>query len=167
MPQPALITDIQVASDQWRQMPEFDACIRRVLSEAARHLSSRLAPGAEVSIVLTDDATIQALNRDWRGHDKPTNVLSFPSAAPRVEGSPVLLGDIVIAYETVVAEARADGKPFVDHLAHLVVHGFLHLLGFDHEDDRAAAEMEALERDILAALLVPDPYSAAPVRIRA
>lgn len=117
--------------------------------------------------MLTDNATIRALNRDWRNHDKPTNVLSFPSAAPRVEGSPVLLGDIVIAYETVVAEARADGKPFVDHLAHLVLHGFLHLLGFDHEDDRAAAEMEALERDILAALLVPDPYSVAPVRIRA
>lgn len=116
----------------------------------------------ELSIVLADDATVQGLNRDWRGKDQPTNVLSFASLddkdAPLVPGAPLLLGDVVLAFETCAAEARDQGKPLADHFGHLVVHGVLHLLGYDHLDDEEAAEMESLETTLLAALGIPDPY---------
>ncbi|WP_142849393.1 rRNA maturation RNase YbeY [Telmatospirillum sp. J64-1] len=116
----------------------------------------------EVSVVLTDDETVRILNRDYRGKDKPTNVLSFASLddedAPLPEDGPILLGDIVIAYQTTAAEAAEEGKTFTHHLTHLLVHGLLHLLGFDHEDESEAEEMEGMETAILAALGVPDPY---------
>lgn len=116
----------------------------------------------ELSIVLADDATVQGLNRDWRGKDQPTNVLSFASLddedAPLVPGAPLLLGDVVLAFETCAAEARDQGKPLANHFGHLVVHGVLHLLGYDHLDDEEAAEMESLETTLLAALGIPDPY---------
>jgi probable rRNA maturation factor len=120
----------------------------------------------ELAIVLSHDSAIQALNRDWRGKNAPTNVLSFPSAParPRRKGgkgpspSPYI-GDIVIAYETTAREAAAEGKPFSHHLAHLAVHGFLHLLGYDHENDRDAEAMERLERRILRRMAIPDPYA--------
>ena len=109
--------------------------------------------------MLTDDLAIRALNRDWRGKDKPTNVLSFPAQEPRADrGAPRMLGDIVIAYETAAREAEVEGKPFMHHLAHLAVHGFLHLVGYDHEASEAADAMERLEVAILARLGVPDPY---------
>jgi probable rRNA maturation factor len=117
--------------------------------------------------VLSNDSGIQALNRDWRGKDRPTNVLSFPAApalpAHKSRGKsavpPPYIGDIVIAYQTTAREAVAEGKPFDHHLAHLAVHGFLHLLGYDHENDRDAEIMERLERRILKRLAVPDPYA--------
>jgi probable rRNA maturation factor len=121
----------------------------------------------ELSIVLADDATVRGLNRDWRGKDAPTNVLSFASLddedAPVVEGAPLLLGDVILAYETCAAEALDQGKPLADHFSHLVVHGVLHLLGYDHMDDDEAAEMEALETTLLAALGIPDPYGPTPM----
>jgi probable rRNA maturation factor len=113
--------------------------------------------------MLADDARIRELNRRWRGQDKPTNVLSFP--AP--EGPPDdarFLGDIVLAFETVEQEARAEGKPLEHHLAHLAVHGALHLLGYDHERDSDADAMEQRERLILARLGIPDPYASAATR---
>lgn len=114
-------------------------------------------PACEVAIAFADDARVREINRDHRGKDKPTNVLSFPAA--EMPGAPYrFLGDIVLAYETVAAEAEAEGKPFDHHLRHLVVHGFLHLLGYDHETEAEAEEMEALERACLARLGVPDPY---------
>jgi len=127
------------------------------------------ARAAELSVILTSNRAIGALNRQWRGQDKPTNVLSFPApkqatkrtakrAATRA--APRHLGDIVIAYETAAAEARAERKPFDHHLAHLAVHGFLHLLGYDHESDSEAEAMERRERMILSRLGVPDPYAA-------
>jgi len=97
------------------------------------------------------------LNRRWRGVDKPTNVLSFPAAAAP-STAPRYLGDIAISYETTIREAQAQARPFAHHLAHLAVHGFLHLLGYDHQSDAAAEEMEDLERKILARLGMPDPY---------
>jgi len=113
--------------------------------------------------VLSDDSAVQALNRDWRGKNAPTNVLSFPAAAPgKARAASPYIGDIVIAYRTVEREAVAEGKPFNHHLAHLTVHGFLHLLGYDHENDRDAKKMELLERKILKRLAIPDPY--APTR---
>ncbi|WAC28239.1 rRNA maturation RNase YbeY [Ancylobacter sp. SL191] len=115
--------------------------------------------GAEIAVKLTDDAAIRALNRDWRGKDYPTNVLSFPTPEMARAGGDPHLGDIAIAYETLTREAEEEGKPFADHLQHLAVHGTLHLLGFDHEVAEDAEEMEAMERDVLAGLGVPDPYA--------
>lgn len=114
-----------------------------------------------IGIRLTDDAEQRMLNRAYRGKDAPTNVLSFAledPSKPSPPGSPLLLGDVVLAFETVRREAEEQQKPFADHLRHLVVHGVLHLLGFDHESEAEAAEMEAREIEILAAMGVPDPY---------
>jgi probable rRNA maturation factor len=150
-------------SPLWSGEPDAEAIVVGAVRAAVEAV-----PGAtgDVAVVLTDDAAIRVLNRDWRKLDKPTNVLSFP-APQRATGTvipsmtadaPALLGDIVIAYETTAREAKAEGKPFAHHLAHLAVHGFLHLLGYDHESDAAAQDMERLEAGILARLGVPDPY---------
>jgi probable rRNA maturation factor len=115
----------------------------------------------ELSIILTDDAEQRRLNRDWRGVDRSTNVLAFPAwepGAPAPSDAPVLLGDVVLAFETVAREAEEQGKSLADHLSHLVVHGVLHLLGYDHGTDSEAAAMETLETSILARLGVADPY---------
>ena len=123
------------------------------------------AQGAEASLVLADDAFVQALNRDYRGQDKPTNVLSFANldgAGGPASDAPLLLGDVVIALETTVAEAAAAGRPLSDHFCHLVVHGMLHLLGFDHQTDAQADGMERLEIRILQSLGIADPYAEDP-----
>ncbi|WP_454718607.1 rRNA maturation RNase YbeY [Caulobacter segnis] len=112
--------------------------------------------GQGIVILLTDDDSVQALNRDFRQKDKPTNVLSFPSP-PNPEGQ---IGDIALAYGVCAREAAEQGKPLGHHLQHLVAHGVLHLLGYDHEGDDEAEAMEALEREILAGLDVPDPYAS-------
>jgi probable rRNA maturation factor len=111
---------------------------------------------AELAIVLTNDSAIRLLNRDWRGNDAATNVLSFPTQG--AGGEPPHIGDIVLAYETVARGARDEGKPFAHHVAHLTVHGFLHLRGYDHQRSKDADEMEKLERKILRRLAIPDPY---------
>ncbi len=130
--------------------------VRRAIAEAAAMLST---PKAELAVVLTDDAAIRSLNHAWRGVDKATNVLSFPAKGSG--GDPPLLGDIVLAYQTVAAEARAERKPFAHHIAHLAVHGFLHLLGYDHVRAKDAETMEQVERDVLQRLAIPDPYRPA------
>ncbi len=118
------------------------------------------AAPVEMGLRLTDDEEIHALNRDWRGMDKPTNVLSFALDEDAVvPGAPVPLGDVVVAFDTCAREAADEGKTLADHLRHLVVHGTLHLLGFDHEDDAEADIMEDAERRILAGLGVSDPYA--------
>jgi probable rRNA maturation factor len=118
-----------------------------------------LAPEAELSILLCDDATIQPLNRDWRGFDKPTNVLSFPAFSPLPLAEKPLVGDLAVARETVEREAAHDGKTVPDHLTHLLIHGVLHLVGYDHETEAEAEAMEALETRILASLGIADPYA--------
>ncbi|MEQ8814883.1 MAG: rRNA maturation RNase YbeY [Thalassobaculum sp.] len=112
----------------------------------------------ELSVVLSDDPTVQALNRDHRGKDYPTNVLSFPPAFAPPEG-PRPLGDVILALGTVLREAEEQGKTAADHLVHLVVHGVLHLSGYDHESESEAGEMEDLERAVLAGLGIADPYA--------
>jgi probable rRNA maturation factor len=123
---------------------------------------------AELSVALAADRRVRALNRAWRRIDKPTNVLAFPagdvSAAGSAGGPPRPLGDVIVAYETVAAEARAQGKTIAAHASHLIVHGVLHLLGFDHDTDAAAADMEAIEVAVLARLGVADPYRAPRAR---
>ncbi len=117
---------------------------------------------ADLSVLLADNEFVQSLNRKFRGKDKPTNVLSFPQAegpAEIVFEAARPIGDVAFAYETVREEARAQGKSFDDHLAHLVVHGVLHLLGYDHIEDDEAEKMEALERTILSRFDIADPYS--------
>ena len=152
---PALAVDIVVESPLWKAQRGADAMLRRALAAAAALVPS----DGELAVVLTDDAAIRALNRDWRGKDAATNVLSFPAKEARPDRrAPRLLGDIVIAYETVAREVAADGKPFMHHLAHLAVHGFLHLVGYDHEANKDADAMEGLDIAILARLDVPDPY---------
>ncbi len=147
--------EIKIGSPLWLSQPQAEACVREAVTAAAKRV-----PGeGEVSLLLADDATVRTLNREWRGIDKPTNVLSFP-AAKQPPGSPPLLGDIAIAYETLAREADQEGKPILHHLAHLAVHGYLHLMGYDHHTDSEAEDMEALERDVLRSLRIPDPYRA-------
>lgn len=148
-------SDIQVASPLWQAEPAAEQTVREAIAAAAAALSTA---GGEVSIVLTDDEAIRALNRQWRGIDKPTNVLSFPASKA---GESRLLGDIVIAYETLRRECDDEDRIFRHHLAHLTVHGFLHLLGYDHQDDAQAEEMEGLESRIMTHMNMPDPWSAA------
>jgi probable rRNA maturation factor len=120
---------------------------------------------AELSIVFADDATVQRLNRDYRGKDAPTNVLSFAlteADEPDFPGAPLMLGDVILAYETVMAEAARDRKAPADHTRHLVVHGILHLLGHDHLTDVEAEAMERIETALLARFGIADPYSDPP-----
>lgn len=159
LPAGGLTLELRLQSRRWRELgdlrPRIEAAIAAGLAEA------RLTPlaGAELSLLLTDDKRIRAVNRDWRGFDKPTNVLSFPAVPPeRVAASPVL-GDIVLALETLTREAQADGKSLGDHLSHLVIHGLLHLLGEDHETEAEAQRMEAMETAALARLGIADPYA--------
>lgn len=116
---------------------------------------------AEVSVVLADDAFVHVLNRDYRGRDCPTNVLSFENAEKPPKPQPWMAGDIIVAYQTVAREARAQGKTFAAHLAHLLVHGTLHLQGYDHLTARQARPMETLEIKIMKRLGYPDPYQNA------
>ena len=165
----ALKVDILFDSENWK-----DATAKTLVRRAVMRAAAMLAvSAAELAILLTDDSKMRALNRNWRGVDAPTNVLSFPANGGHVRPSRDQsrnhphnhLGDIVIAYETVQREARHEHKLFAHHLAHLVVHGFLHLLGYDHESGQDAREMEDAERAILRQLAIPDPYRAG-ARIR-
>lgn len=149
---PVLKIDVRVDSGLWKEANKVKATVRRAVTQAAATLST----DAELAIVLTDDSAIRVLNRQWRGIDTATNVLSFPTKD--AGGDPPLIGDIVLAYETVAREAGAERKPFAHHVAHLAVHGFLHLIGYDHERDKDAKTMEQTERRILRHLAIPDPY---------
>jgi probable rRNA maturation factor len=148
--------DIVIESPLWRSEPDAAAVIRRAVGEAAELTGAPAGPG-ELAVMLCDDAAMRELNTRWRGRRESTNVLSFPSADPgrNVTG---MLGDIAIAYETTAREALAEGKAFAGHLAHLAVHGFLHLLGYDHQSETQARVMERLEASILARLGIADPY---------
>lgn len=145
--------DIQVASPLWTAQPLAERTVRDAIAAAAEALAT--ADG-EVSVVLTDDTAIRTLNREWRKIDKATNVLSFPAA--QSGAGEKMLGDIVITYETLAKECVDEDKAFLHHLAHLAVHGFLHLVGYDHQTDSDADAMEGLESKIMTRLKMPDPY---------
>ena len=176
---------LSVEERGWHEAAPAGMSVETVVERAVLAALSQAAPrlrGGEVSIVLASDERVRELNRDWRGQDKPTNVLSFLGGDPDdfeeeeeeddddedsndeededYDGPPPMqLGDVILAWPTVAREARDQGKPVASHLTHLVVHGILHLLGFDHESDEDAGVMERLETDILAGLGIADPYA--------
>jgi probable rRNA maturation factor len=152
-PTPAVVIDVSIGDLAWGDGAALEALVARTVQAAITVVPLHPAPGAELSVLFTDDRQMRMLNGRWRNKDAPTNVLSFPAPLP---GG--VLGDIVLARETVAAEAAAEGKTIDAHVAHLVLHGFLHLFGFDHGTAAAAARMEATERRVLAALGIPDPY---------
>jgi probable rRNA maturation factor len=140
---------IEIENRAWTDaLPAAEALVRQAATAAA---ASR---DGEIAILLTDDPTVQQLNRRFLGQDRPTNVLAFPDAGPG------RLGDIALAFGVCAAEAAAQAKPLADHMRHLVVHGVLHLLGYDHQGDDEASRMEALERALLAQMSIADPYQA-------
>lgn len=151
---------ISIEGGEWQDEATLQTLVSKALNAASEELGLGTGNPSEVSLLFTDNATIKELNAQWRAKDKPTNVLSFP-AFPIKPGMSLmpLLGDIVLAFETVESEAKQEHKPFDNHVSHLVVHGLLHLLGYDHETDAEAEEMEGLERKILARLAIPDPYA--------
>jgi probable rRNA maturation factor len=156
------ITEVLIVAECWQVEPDAEAVIQRAIAAASEAVDADLGE-AELAVMLTDDSGIRTLNNNWRGIDKPTNVLSFPAlqqeGARKPGDAPPMLGDIAIAYETMRREADEEQKPFDHHLSHLAVHGFLHLIGYDHENDAGADAMESLETEILAQLGVPDPYA--------
>ncbi|WP_453976938.1 rRNA maturation RNase YbeY [Brevundimonas sp. Marseille-Q4549] len=143
--------EVEIEADAWTAaLPEAETVVRRAATAALGTVAG------DVVVLLTDDGAVRDLNARFRDKDRSTNVLSFP--AP--ETAEPHLGDIVLAYGVCADEAAAQGKSLADHLSHLVVHGVLHLLGRDHEDDAEAEEMEAEEREILAGIGVADPYAS-------
>ncbi len=149
---------IVVEAGGWPDEALLAALAGRAVEAALDELG--IGGACELSLLFTDDAHIRRLNATWRGKDKATNVLSFPAATPGLGHElPAMLGDVVLAFETVRREAEAEGKPFENHVAHLLVHGLLHLLGYDHEVPAEADRMEDVERRVLARLAISDPYS--------
>ena len=154
-----LVCEARIGEPRWTQsFDDLEGLCGRVLAAASSHMKAQ----GEVAILFTNDAELQALNRRWRGLDKPTDVLSFPADGPDIPGEPAYLGDIALAYETAMADAVKMARPAEAHVSHLLVHGFLHLLGYDHVESADAAVMEPLESVILANLGWPDPYQTGP-----
>lgn len=158
---PYLTVEISRAGGEW------DAAAEEIVLRLAQAVFEQegKSPLAELSVLLADNTFVQSLNRKFRGKDMPTNILSFPHApspADALHNEPSSLGDIALAYETVKTEAKHQRKSFDDHLAHLVVHGVLHLLGYDHMDNKDAEQMEQRERDLLKLFGIKDPYLVAP-----
>lgn len=151
--------DLLVEAGDWPPEDELLRLVQRAVGAALAELQLDWTQSSELSIVFCDDARIRELNAGWRGKDKPTNVLSFPAFEFGQDEQPPMLGDIVLAAETVAREAELEAKPLEHHITHLLVHGFLHLLGYDHETDEEAEHMEAVERRALARLAIPDPYA--------
>ena len=151
--------DIIVTSNDWDSVDDLDPLTRRCIAASVAESGVKAAAACEMSVTFCADADIRELNAQWRGKDSATNVLSFPTPGP-VANKP-LLGDIVVAYETVAREAREQNKTLHAHVTHMIMHGFLHLIGYDHESPHEAEEMESLERRIALRLGIGDPYAPA------
>ena len=162
-PMPCIATDVAIEAGAWGDEPRWRPLVERVVAAVAARPELIVPEAAELSLLLTDDAAIRVLNRDHRGMDKPTNVLSFPQDDPEADAYGPLLGDIAVAHETVAREAAKEDISFRDHFLHMIVHGFLHLVGYDHMNDDEAEEMEGLETAILARLGIANPYADAPM----
>lgn len=152
--------DISVDGGGWPPEDDLFALAQRSFAAAKAAAGLRHPEGAELSLLFTGDARMQEINRDWRSQDKPTNVLSFPGQDMQPgEIAGAILGDVVLSWETVEREAALEGKSIESHLTHLIVHGILHLFGYDHEDEAQAAQMEGAERRALQELGIDDPYA--------
>lgn len=154
-----LACDILVEDPRWSKLLEVDAIVDRVMSAVSGHLKSADFQSAEFSILFSDNAKNHELNRLWRKIDKTTNVLAFPAVDFPDKSAPRYVGDIAIALDIVCDEAQKQEKPLEAHVSHLVLHGLLHLFGYDHESVAEAAEMESFETRILASMGIPDPYA--------
>lgn len=147
-----ITTDVE--DPRWVTLPEVEALVERAVAAVLPNDSRNL------DVLLTGDAEIRVLNKQWRGKDQATNILSFPSMEmPVPAGEVAHLGNLVLAWDTIEREAEAAQKPLIDHVVHLIVHGMLHLQGYDHESDVDGDEMEAQEAKILASLGIADPYA--------
>lgn len=162
-PERLSITIVEEGGD-WSAFPSCEDAISEAAAALCRHPHCQRACGAEATVVLGDDALLRSLNRTYRGKDAPTNVLSFPFQLPPGAEEGCCIGDVVLAVETVAREAGEQRVAPVHHLQHLVVHGLLHLLGFEHETVAEAEAMERLEAQILATLGIADPYAPAGVQ---
>lgn len=153
--------DVLIEAGNWPDPTQLGPLLKGALDAILAEIDAEPAEDeCELSIVFTNDEAIQALNRNWRSKDNPTNVLSFPAFDIEPgDDMPPVMGDIILAYETVAHEAGLEGKAFKHHLSHLIVHGFLHLLGYDHETEEEAELMEATEIRILERLSIPNPYA--------
>jgi probable rRNA maturation factor len=162
--EPISTIDISFPCPDWKRVcPDAERLADVAARLALPHAPTTSMPLAqiELAITLADDAELRRLNRRYRGLDMPTNVLAFPAweaGSQLPPGAPLLLGDVVLGFETVAHEAAEQGKSLVEHLSHIVVHGVLHLLGYDHQTEAEAEAMRAVERSILAELGMPDPY---------
>jgi probable rRNA maturation factor len=154
-----LAIHVEIDSGGWPDEEKLTSMARQVVAATWAVLDLSKDGESEVSLLFTDDARMRELNAQWRGMDKPTNVLSFPAVEYRGGPLPPMLGDIVLAAETVAREAELENRPLAHHICHLMVHGLLHLLGHDHQTDEEAEQMEGLETVILRVLGIPDPYS--------
>lgn len=150
------VIEVAIEADDWASLETPLQLAEEVILAAIGEIGVALAANAEISVLFCDDGFIRDLNRKWRGIDRPTNVLSFPAGGD--VSSALIVGDIVIAFETASREASAAGRPLRDHVAHLLVHGFLHLIAHDHNGVAEAATMEALERAVLGRLGIADPF---------
>ena len=161
-----LAIDIAIPDDRWHGVDAALAASVEAAVRAAIGHAGLEAPEAEISVVLGDDGLVHGLNRDFRDTDRPTNVLSFAltegEQGPAGEAGPVMLGDVVLAFDTVAREARDQSKSRRDHALHLVVHGVLHLMGYDHGSEAEARVMERMEQRVLADLGIADPYLERP-----
>ncbi|MDB5570862.1 MAG: hypothetical protein JWN93_2045 [Hyphomicrobiales bacterium] len=157
--------DILVEDPRWSASFDVDALVHKAIAGTMAVIEPEIGPGAEVSFLFCDDAQIAVLNHSWRGKDSPTNVLSFP--ALESGGDFRMLGDIVLAFETIAREAADEDKHLEAHTAHMIVHGFLHLLGYDHIESEDAEEMEAAESRVLIGLGLADPWAGDKAQTKA
>jgi probable rRNA maturation factor len=154
------VVDISITAKEWARLEDLSGLAEGAIRAALDETGITLRPNSEVSILFCNDAFIAELNQQWRGAAKPTNVLSFPAAGANDMPEPAPLGDIVVAFETAAKEAAEAQIPLREHVAHLLVHGFLHLAGYDHTAAKEAEAMEEIERAALSKLGIADPYGA-------
>lgn len=158
----SLSCDVLIEDALWLERLDPEAVALAAAEKMIEVVRPKLHPEAEISVTFSNDDRVTQLNGEWRGKNSPTNVLSFPGISGTMFNSSPLLGDIVLAYETIDREARTEGKLFPEHTAHLVVHGLLHLVGYDHENEVDAQKMESIESEIMKALGYPDPWIDEP-----
>ncbi len=165
MPQNPQLLDFQITLEAWRRIPGLRPRLQKAAQTVIEHLPRARQFPWTATILLAGNAKVRQLNRDFRGMNKPTNVLSFPQFRPAAlkrlprPKEAVEIGDIALAYQYIVAEAKKDHKILIDHITHLVIHGLLHLLGYDHLEEREAVRMEKLEIKIMKAMGLADPYA--------